>query len=943
MSGEILSNRSERFDLISNEIGSNMYRELSSSLKECNTFIFNVAFISFGGLQLLLRTLDEIKSTSVHGKVLTSDYLNFTDPKALRKLYEFENIETKVYLQSENGGFHSKSYIFEYDNYIKVYVGSSNITENALLKNIEWNVRIISKKEHPFINQVYERFSFLWDQTTLINEIFLNEYESFIKEVKKIKTLEDKFVYKESSIKPNKMQELAIRNLHSLRSRGEKKGLVIAATATGKTYMAALDIRQFQARKVLFLAHREDILRNAEKSFKIVLGSLIDTGILSGTSKQIEHQYVFATVQSLKNIYTSLHAKTFDYIVVDESHHSVADSYQKILNHFKPDFLLGMTATPERSDGSSVFSFYENNVALEIRLHDALENDLVCPFHYFGITEVHGLDLSDLKDNEIKKLSKRLSSDTRTEYIIEKMKLYGHDGDKLKCLAFCATIEHAEYMSESFNQRNIKSISITGKDSVELRQSFVKEIESDLPGTLEVIFTVDVFNEGIDIPSINTVLLLRPTDSPIIFVQQIGRGLRKLPNKEFVTILDFIGNYSKNFMVSIALKGAKFYDKDSLKVAVENDFPELPNNSFVQMDEISKDQILRQLDHENFDTLKYLRDQYFSFRNSLDRKPITKLMTFEVYENSPDPIIFIEHSRSYLDFISRIDFNESLRQNFLSVYRQLSSALPLRRSIEFLILSILLKKTSMNSDDLFFLCQTIVNQLDRVSFDHAINVLLGKYYDSLQLRYFTPLIIRNDSKISMTDSFLEVLKNDTNGFIDDLIKYGITRYNREFRNEKYQVPFFKLYETYTMVDAALLSNVEKKHSSFRGQGVYKQGNDYFLFIELNKADDIKESIKYHDEIIDNYHLQWASQNQTSIDSNVGQNLIDHESKGFSLHIFVRKYKKINSKVQNFIYLGKAKVIDYKDNRPIHFKLKLENSIPMTIYNDLTHIVDRNYS
>lgn len=948
MSGENLSFNNEGYELVSNDTNSNMYKELSSSLKECQSFIFNVAFISFGGLQLFLRTLDEIKSSSICGKVLTSDYLNFTDPKALRKLNEFSNIETKIYLQSEKGGFHTKSYIFEYEDFIKVYIGSSNITENALLKNIEWNVRILSKKNHPFIEQIYIRFNELWSQTKLVDSAFLNEYENFINEVRKIKTYEDKFVYREDTVKPNKMQELAIKNLHSLRSRGEKKGLVIAATATGKTYMAAFDIRQFQARRVLFLVHREDILIKAEESFKRVLGPHIDTGIYSGTSKELDHRYVFSTVQSMRNIVHSLHTKTFDYIVVDESHHATADSYQEILNHFKPDFLLGMTATPERTDGMGLFAFYENNIALEIRLHDALESDLVCPFHYFGITEIQGLDLSDLKEAEIKKLSKRLSSTSRVDYIIEKMKLYGHDGNKLKCLAFCASIEHAQFMSQTFNERKIKSVCITGVDSVAERQKLTDQLESNLPDTIEVIFTVDVFNEGIDIPSINTVLLLRPTDSPIVFVQQIGRGLRKLPNKEFVTILDFIGNYSKNFMVAIALKGSRFYDKDSLKLAVKNDFPELPGNTFVQMDEISKDHVLRQLDHENFDSFKYLREEYFNFRNGLDRKPILKLMTYEIYESSPDPIKFINHSKSYIEFLSRTEIKSYNLQSafplkYLNIYRQLSSLLPLKRSIEFLVLSAFLKRKSIEKEELFNLVQYQIPKIDRKSYEHAINVLRGAYLDVAQLKNFTPLLSEMDEEIQRTNDFSDFLVNDKESFLEDIIKYGLTRYNREFRDEAYHLPFFKLYETYSMVNAALLSNVEKKHSSYRGQGVFKQGNDYFFFFELEKSSDIRESINYHDSVLDRDHIQWASQNKTTITSPVGQNLIHHLSKGISLHLFVRKSKKVGTQIQPYIYIGKANVVEYKNNRPIHFKLKLENKLPLNIYNELTQIIDPKYN
>lgn len=937
-------NTSIETHLISNEVNSNMYRELSNSIIKCNSFIFNVAFISFGGLQLFLNAFNEARNRNIQGRILTSDYLNFTDPKALNKLFEFSNIQTKVYLQSEKGGFHTKSYIFEFDDYIQVYIGSSNITENALLRNIEWNVKLISKIDHPFVMDVLKHFEELWDSTKLIDSNFLFEYEKFIKDLRSVRIEEEKFMYKEDTVRPNKMQELAILNLHSLRSRGEKKGLVIAATATGKTYMSAFDVRQYQPRKMLFLVHREDILRKAEESFKRVMGHKLDTGIISGSSKDIQHQYIFSTVQSMNNMYHSLQEKTFDYIIVDESHHALAESYQNILNHFKPDFLLGMTATPERSDGMGLFSFFENNIALEIRLHDALDSELISPFHYFGITEVEGLDLSDLKENEIKKLSKRLSTYARTDYIIEKMNLYGHDGDKLKCLAFCATIEHAKFMSNAFNQSGFNTIYLTGEDSVDRRIEYTKNLESNTHDSLQIIFTVDIFNEGIDIPSINTVLLLRPTESPIVFVQQIGRGLRKLPDKEFVTILDFIGNYTKNFMMSIALKGSKFYDKDSLKIAIANDFPELPGSTFVQMDEISKERVLHQLDQENFNDLKYLREAYFSFKKSIGNIPINKLMMYEMYDSAPDPLRFIQKSKNYFGFLKRVElysleYLDALSEEYINAYQYLTSMLPLKRSIEHLIISLLIKKYTFRKEELFLQCQNNISNLNIESFEHALNNLLGKYLDLSQLKRFDTLISVNKDFVSISSVFEKILKEDTHLLFDDLTKYGLTRFTREFSDSTYHVPFLKLYETYKMIDLALLSNLNKKYTSFRGRGILKNGNDYFLFIELNKEGKIKESIKYKDQILDRNYLQWASMNSISIGSPFGRNIIYSSERNINLHIFVRKFKKIDGVIQPYIYLGKAKVIDYKDSKPIHFRLKLLYQLPVNIFNEFNQIIN----
>lgn len=925
--------------IISNEVDKTMFREITNSLKDCHSFIFNVAFISFGGVQLLLNALNDARNNQIPGKILTSDYLDFTEPKALRKLNEFENIETRIFLQSKHGPLHSKSYIFKYDDYIKVYIGSSNITENALLRNVEWNVLIITKEDDQFFEEIVRLFNNLWTNTNATDEHFLSEYEKFYQEVMSFKEKE-KFIFDEITVKPNKMQNLALINLHSLRTRGIHKGLVIAATATGKTYMAAFDVKQFRARKVLFLVHREDILIKAEQSFKRVLGSKIDTGIYSGHSKELDHHYVFATIQSFNRIVLDLNPRTYDYIIIDESHHATADTYLKIINHLKPEFLLGMTATPERMDGLGLYSLFDNNVALEIRLHDALENDLISSFHYFGVKEVDGLDLSDLKENEIDKLSKRLSNVARVDYIIEKIKLFGHDGDKLKCLAFCASVEHAKYMSQSFNARGISSIDLTGKDNPHEREKAVKDLESLNPGSLNIICTVDVFNEGIDIPSINLVLMLRPTSSPVIFIQQIGRGLRKLPEKKFVTILDFIGNYTKNFMVSFALKGSRVYDKESITLAIENDFPDLPGNSFVIMDEIAKERILDQIKGENFESLKYLKDIYYQFRNQVERKPLTQIITYELYDNAPDPSSFINYSRTYLEFVSKVDPDQTdiigfIKSEQFKYYRFISSFLPLKRSIEFYIISYLLKKQNYELDELFFKVQSLINGLDLISFKHACNVLCGRYLDSLQLRSFEPFTVMDGSKIHFVDDFATLLNSENAKYFTDIVQYGLTRYQREFLDMSYTNPFFKLYETYQMTDAAHLSNAEMKFSAYRGQGVYKKDKEYFLFIELEKDENIKESINYHDEILSPDTLQWASQNSTSEDSPTGKNLIQSTELGYKLHIFIRKFKKVDGNVQPYIYIGKAKYISHKDNKPIHFMLRFEQQLPKNMFNELT--------
>jgi len=941
MWGYMNHHQEQTLSLISNNINSNMQEELFNSIQNCKSFIFSVAFINYSGLQLLLKAINEAKMKGVKGKIITSDYLNFTEPKAIRKLMEFENIETKIYLQHSNGGFHTKAYIFEFENVYHLYIGSSNITQSALLKNIEWNVKILSKKNHPFVIDTFNQFNELWNKTKSLDDHFLNEYEKFIESLTEYKQNEEAFIYKEETVRPNSMQLRAIQNLSNLRIRGEDRGLVIAATATGKTYMSAFDVQNYKPNRLLFLVHREDILLKAVSSFKKVLGSKIDIGILSGNSKDYDKKYLFSTINSMQIHYKRYKIDEFDYIILDESHHAVSKSYQEVMNYFKPNFILGMTATPERSDGFELFNYFKNNIALEIRLNEAIENDLVCPFHYFGVTDVEGIDYEDIDLDNSEKVAELLSVSKHVEYVIEKLKFFGHDGKKLKALGFCASLEHAEYMANEFNKRGIKSVFLSGSDKISTREQFTKELESDDTNSLQVIFSVDIFNEGIDIPSINTVMMLRPTSSPIVFIQQLGRGLRKYKNKEYVTVLDFIGNYKKSFLIAIALNGSNYLDKDSLKVSVRNNFKGLPGTSFVQMDEIAKEQILRQLEFENFNSFKYLKDEYMEFKKSIQYRVPLFLMEYELLEGSPDPVKFINYSRTYIEFIKRIESSQDfskykLSQDFLKLLSQLSFELPIKRPHEFLIIDLLIQKESISFEYFKSELDTYVGNNDNYTLKHSIKNLLGEFKDSSQLSRYINLIDYDEenSLLTRSNNWPKIINSDNEVFIKDVVRYGLTRYVREFGFIDYKTPFFKLYQTYKMMDAAILSNDTRKTTYYRGKGVFRNGNDYFIFADLNKNENIKESINYKDKIIDEFSMQWESENTTKQESKDGQNLIYNKIRNIQLHMFVRKFKEVDQLTQPYIYLGLVDSSYHQNNAPIRFILRFRQQIPKKLLQEL---------
>ena len=754
------------YSLITNSKKGTLLDELVQSLETCHRFYLNVAFINFSGLQFLLDPIQKAAENGATGKILTGTYLNFTEPYALTRLKAFPHIDTRIFVATQQTGFHPKAYIFEYENYYKVIVGSSNITQHALKSNIEWNLQIITKdgnEDETFISEIMEAYSMIWDSSEILDDAFIDDYASFLKERKKDLVVQESFPMvfqftRGPSIKPNMMQELAMEKLLHLREKHQEKALVIAATGTGKTFMAAFDVKQTKPERLLFLVHREDILRKAESSFKKII-NLKDksTGILSGTSKEHQADYLFATIHSMKNIYEQYEPDHFDYIIVDEAHHATSPRYVEVLEHFKPKFLLGMTATPERTDGGNIFDLFDNNVPMEIRLRDALEYDLLVPFHYFGITDESGVDLKDSENLTPDQIAQRLSVHRRVDFIIEKMNYYGHDGLKRKALGFCMTVAHAEFMAAEFNQRGIKSIALSGQDSVTKRESYTKLLEAE-DSDLEVIFTVDIFNEGIDIPGVNLVMMLRPTQSSIVFTQQLGRGLRKKDNKEFLTVLDFIGNYSKSFLIAIALNGRRFYDKDSVKTSVKRNFSDLPGATHIQLDEISKQQILAQIDFENFSTLAYLKNTYNEFKNLNSGRIPWLLQDYLKIDSAPDPVKFFSRSgsvkaRNYIEFLDKVEPNNAevmeLLGNplFMAILTDLSQKLPLVRLHENVIITYLLTHETCTLAAAKTELLAYLDAVDDETILHAFRTLNMEFSDKGELKSARPLVALDDRNV----------------------------------------------------------------------------------------------------------------------------------------------------------------------------------------------------
>lgn len=782
---------------------------IKSELHDCDEFIISAAFITLGGLTPLLEDFLELEKKGVKGKILTTDYLNFTEPKALKKLQSLSNIEIKLYSQDKEG-FHTKGYIFKKNNLYKGIVGSSNLTLNALTVNKEWNLELTLLESGELLNNILNEFEELWNKSKDLTDI-LPYYEKIYNDNKTFNNL--KTIYKDevsdsTVIEPNLMQKEFLENLRELRKKNENKALLISATGTGKTYASAFAVKDAKPDKFLFLVHREQILKQSINTFKKIFGNeSYKFGILSGNHKDYNADFLFSTIQtfSKSDIYTKYNPNEFDFIVIDEVHKAGAKSYLKILNYFKPKFLLGMTASPERTDSFDIYSLFDHNIAHEIRLQEALNEDLLCPFHYFGITDL------TINDNEIDELSEFsfLDSNERIEYLLEKSEYFGYSGDRIKALVFCSRKEEAKKLSEGFTQRGHPSIALTGDNSQEEREDAIYRLTDDsAKNKLEYIFTVDIFNEGVDIPEINQVLLVRPTESPIIFIQQLGRGLRKYKNKEYVVIIDFIGNYKNNFMIPLALSGDKSYDKDVMRRYLMEANRIIPGKSSINFDKISRKKIYESINNTSFSKISFYKEKYNNLKHKLGKIP----MLVDFLENGElDPILILNHNglNSYYSFLKKVEknYDEYIDESGVNFLKFISKNLANgKRPHELLILKYLI----MNK---YFTIEAIENLLkaeyeifnDNKSIESAINVLNLNFFTENEKKKYEPIkFFTEDFKIA--NEFNNYLNQETfRKHITDLIDYGLLKYNNEFKGQTLNVNL-KLYAKYSRKDVLRLLN-----------------------------------------------------------------------------------------------------------------------------------------
>ncbi len=921
---------------------------LEEELLGCSSFSMSVAFITKGGIIPLLQTLKELESKGIPGRILTTDYLNFSAPEALDLLQKFSNISLRMFRTTEGEGFHTKGYIFQRGETYRFIIGSSNLTMDAITRNKEWNTRLVSMSDGQMGQDVIQAFERLWSDPhsavyTEICDTYREQYR-IAKEQKKIALSTQIPQLEEYRLVPNEMQTAFVVRMKKLVENGAKKLLLLSATGTGKTYAAAFAMRDLKPKRFLFVVHREQIARKAMESFRQVLGNAYTYGILSGGQKDQEATALFATMQTIsKESYRNqLEKNRYDIIIIDEAHHAGASSYQTLMDYFSPQIWLGMTATPDRMDQFNVYECFDYQIAYEIRLQKALELDMLCPFHYFGITDlvIEGESIED------KTTFSRLVSDVRVDHIIRQSKYFGFQGDRLRGLIFCRSREEGRILSDKFNLRGYRTVFLSGLDDQQVREEAISRLEHrENEKALDYIITVDIFNEGVDIPGVNQVILLRPTQSPVVFVQQLGRGLRKAPGKECVVVLDFIGNYENNFMIPIALSGDRSYNKDTIRRYVREGAQIIPGASTIHFDEISKKRIFQSVDQIKIG-FRFLKEKYELLKNKLGRIP--DMIDFYEY-GEVDPLLFVAEAGSYYQFLKRADisYQVCLSQEETQILAFVSQMfLNGKRVHELLLLKLLMEKENVTLSDFQEALSGESVPFRLADYDSALHLLEMQFLNrDSEVRKFKSISFFQQEDMTAgllrrgTAFYLYLQERPFYKELCKLIEFGMHKWRAEYMHaDQYNLV---LYQKYSRKDVCRLLNWEKDDSAT----IYGYRIKYDtcpIFVTYEKEENISDSTKYADHFLNEQIFSWMTRNRVSLDSKEAQTIIHYRENGLKLFLFV---KKSDGEGTDFYYMGPVEPVAWQETTiksntgadlpVVNFKFKLVVPVRNDIYEYFT--------
>jgi superfamily II DNA or RNA helicase len=911
--------------------GSNTGLSLESELKKeilsSNRIDLLVSFIKFKGIIILERELKEFTQKGGLLRVITTTYMGASDYKAIELLSKLENTQVKISYNTGNERLHAKAYLF-YRNtgFHTGYIGSSNFSRSALTDGLEWNVKVTTKEVSHIIDKFQKTFDSYWKS---------DDFEIFDDNIHKVKLIESlkkgKFtttgVVNSASffdVKPYPFQNEILEKLEVERSVHNRfRNLIVAATGTGKTVISAFDYKNFKkenkSAKLLFLAHRKEILEQAFSTFQGILRDNNFGELWVDGNVPTNYEYVFASIQTLNNRLENLELSKefFDYIIIDECHHLTASSYKRIINYFNPKVLLGLTATPERMDGGDIKEDFHNRIAAEIRLPEALNRKLLCPFQYFGISD--SVDLTNINWERGRYIPSELSNvytgnDRRVGEIIAALDKYTKDFNEVRALGFCVTIEHAKFMAEKFSLAGFKA-SYLASTNTNNRDAIRNQLQKK---EINYLFVVDIFNEGVDIPEIDTVLFLRPTESLTIFLQQLGRGLRLADGKECLTVLDFVGNARPEYNFENKFRALIGKTSTPVKKEIEDNFPHLPLGCSIVLEKKAKEVILSNIIAATSLSQNQLIQKVQSFQNQT-ALPLN-LRNFIEFYDLPLQLIY-KKNRNFgwkrLCQMARIidDFQTENENQILSAIKN--------------------KWLSTASSSYFSFILKLAKKNFKIKIDELSEV---ERYMALMLHY--DVWQSAGGFKTLEDSINQIGKNKV--LVEEIIELmEILIDNIDFKEVEIDLPYqqpLKLHARYTrdqILAAFGLSSFDKKSSNREGVAENAKLNTELLFINLVKSEeDFSPTTMYDDYAVNERLFHWQSQNSAGPDTPKGKSYITHKQKEKKILLFVRE--KANDEFGNtmgYVFVGQGSINNYYGSKPMSIEWELHESMPHYLWKD----------
>lgn len=892
-----------------------MLDAVREGLARADEVLLAVSFTRCSGLQLLIDPLQEAARRG-RVRVLTSTYQQVTQPEALEALLELEGVECRV--QGGPAGFHSKFWWFRGKSGAECWAGSSNLTRGGLATNLEWNLRSL---EQARIEQTLRQFDALWGRPDVrpLSRELIERYRMLRRpETAAPRPFLLAADQEEQAPKPNAAQREALQKLAELRGRGERRAAVIAATGLGKTYLAAFDVAASQARRVLYVSHRLEHLMQAIRAFGLVLGKK-HLGLVGGGWMEADADIVFATVQSLRGQDTLLRRR-WDYVIIDEFHHAEAPGYQPLRALIEDAFFLGMTATPERQDGHDVLEWCNWNIAYEIRLPEAIDRGWLLPFHYFGIAD-ETVDFARIPWRNgkipIDVLERELSIDARAELVLEQALLRGFDGPKRATVGFCASIRHAEFMAKAFNERHQTAVAVSGSQPVEERERIYRRL-GDVGDPLEWIFVADVLNEGVDIPAINSLLFLRPTDSAGLFLQQLGRGLRLFPETEVLTVLDFVGHHRSSWVTLQALHDPK---GTGARVDVVEGFTLKPPRGCEVVLQKRTREILAKI--RRLTTRQRCDEAYRLLRDELGRPPLPVDLWHR--EELPELRDFRGAYGSWLEC-----------QQAQGDSPAWAKGLPEEHPVHLLLSAAetdwqasrvgpyaLLWGLAARPDDPRAGYEEFFHQYPQWRAEHA-PLGTSKTWETLG-KNMPPEVLTGER---LANSIIAALGPELLAQVEGRLLYTVNKDHLERHGGVLRTPAeLARYAQYTRPE--IVRHFGTQYDPARHNfGIlwFEQRGVIITKLDTSSA---KETQRYRNHFISDRCFSWTSQNKMTQTNEAGRRVLEHVERGSTLYLFVQ-----GRSHEPALYMGEVRVVGAEDNAPMTVTLELDRPIPLDVQREL---------